>query len=630
AALAADPNPRVRVEAMRSLARTPTAQNAALALDAATKAPANDPFYEYAGWLTINDLAEPWIKAVTSGEWKIEGHEKQLEYALGAIDPALATDVLSKVLANRQIPRDGGPWIALISKAGRPAELRKLLEAVSNQQLDPAAAEQALDALREAARVRNARPDGDLTKIESLLTAADGKVAAGAAHLVGAWKLPNAAETLNELASGKAPAELRLAAIQGLREVGGEKAAADLHALTKPEQAIEFRRAALVALTQVKLGEGVAASGDVLSAVSDDKAALETWRALFQIKGAPDAFAKALPQNLPQPILAAGLRASRELGRNGVGLERAFTALTGAKPETAAASQNYSSIVELVKRDGDPARGETIFRRPQLTCLVCHAIGGAGGKVGPELTSLGASAPLDYIIESVLVPSAKVKEGYNAVSFTLKDGTVAAGIQTRETPQEIFLRNAAGQETSVPKGNIVSRENIGSIMPAGLADQLQERERLDLYAFLSQLGKPGVYDASKGNVARYWALVPSASAPVGQLDPAYSGPLAAGYTLVDGRLPKDLLQSVLQFLPGAGDAVTAVTKFEWPAAGQAKMDLEGAPEAWIDGKPASKNAAGHFTADLASGEHTIAVRLNVKQLPEVLRAECTDAKFLGN
>ena len=50
-------------------------------------------------------------------------------------------------------------------------------------------------------------------------------------------------------------------------------------------------------------------------------------------------------------------------------------------------------------------------------------------------TRIGASAPLDYIIESILNPAAKVKEGYHAFSFAMKDGSEAIGIPSRETPQ---------------------------------------------------------------------------------------------------------------------------------------------------------------------------------------------------
>ena len=33
---------------------------------------------------------------------------------------------------------------------------------------------------------------------------------------------------------------------------------------------------------------------------------------------------------------------------------------------------------------------------------------------------------------------------------------------------------------------------------------LSAQDRIDLFRFLSELGKPGPYDASKGNIARVW------------------------------------------------------------------------------------------------------------------------------
>src|SRR5207253_1783858 len=52
-----DPNPRVRLEGMRAIARIPTVESASLILDAAINAPKDDPFYEFAAWLSVNDLA---------------------------------------------------------------------------------------------------------------------------------------------------------------------------------------------------------------------------------------------------------------------------------------------------------------------------------------------------------------------------------------------------------------------------------------------------------------------------------------------------------------------------------------------------------------------------------------------
>ena len=59
-------------------------------------------------------------------------------------------------------------------------------------------------------------------------------------------------------------------------------------------------------------------------------------------------------------------------------------------------------------------------------CL--YTLDHAGGLLGPNLVSLGSAAPVDYIIESMLEPSKKIKEGYNMTIATMKDGQIMAGM----------------------------------------------------------------------------------------------------------------------------------------------------------------------------------------------------------
>ena len=54
--------------------------------------------------------------------------------------------------------------------------------------------------------------------------------------------------------------------------------------------------------------------------------------------------------------------------------------------------EQTAALAARALRQGDPARGEAVFRRKETLCLKCHAIAGAGGQVGPSLESVGASA----------------------------------------------------------------------------------------------------------------------------------------------------------------------------------------------------------------------------------------------
>jgi putative heme-binding domain-containing protein len=170
-------------------------------------------------------------------------------------------------------------------------------------------------------------------------------------------------------------------------------------------------------------------------------------------------------------------------------------------------------MMKQVATQGDPLAGETIYRRAALQCTVCHAIGGAGGVIGPDMVSIGASAPVDYLIESLLEPSKKIKEGYHTTLVTLKNGDSFAGAIAREDTNELVVRDAVGKENRIPKTDIASN-NISpvSLMPPGLTAQLREDEFIHLVRFLSELGKDGAFKTPSNRFVRHWqALMPHPS-----------------------------------------------------------------------------------------------------------------------
>ena len=94
--LVADENPRVRLAAVRALGQVGSVRAADLALG--VLGTAMDPFLDYALWLTVNDLATPWLAAVKSGAWNTAGREAPLEFALRAIEPS--SDTIRRAAAN--------------------------------------------------------------------------------------------------------------------------------------------------------------------------------------------------------------------------------------------------------------------------------------------------------------------------------------------------------------------------------------------------------------------------------------------------------------------------------------------------------------------------------------------------
>jgi putative heme-binding domain-containing protein len=605
-------NPRVQLEAHRALARVRTAESAGAVLANLPKNAA-DTFLDFAAWSSINELARPWLEEIAANPSKVNGQETQLDAVVQAIDPGVATPYIQRLFIDRKIDKDGnGPWIELIGKAGTATEATLLYQALINDaSLKPSTRLRAAAALIEAARSRNVRPNGDLAGIGEFLgdkTPRDLRLAA--VRLVGQWKLASLIGRIGySLGGNETDGELRFAAVEAMRMTGQQISLKILRDLTSAERPAEVRLTALPALAVHAPEEALKAIPSIFGQIKSRQQATQAWTQLFQIGSFSPRLAKNFPRGLSPDNVAAALQAARSLGRGGIALVKAIEPLTGG----ASAGRNYAGeiagMINSIKLGADPADGEIHYRK--AGCTLCHAIGGAGGRLGPDLSSLGASAPLDYIIESVLNPAAKVKEGYHAFSFKMKDGSVMTGIPARENATEIFIRPGPGVEIPLVKANILSRENIGSIMPAGLVDGLEFVPRRNLMAFLGEIGKPGPFDASKSNVARLWLFDDQ---PPGAL--AKSAPATPVYTLVNGQLTKE-------FNPGrlyATARLTTATPTSKP------LLLTGVKAAWLDGK-ALEIKNGQSTAVISAGNHELTVE--VDGTAPYFKAQCDDASFLG-
>lgn len=641
AARIVDDHPRVRLEALRALAKIPTARAAELALSVLDKP--LDRHLDYTLWLTINDLAEPWLASLQSGEWKTEGREKQLEFGLKSIEPSQASVVIGQLLKNKPLSKDGsGPWIELIGQSGGPKELRRLFDQVLQGGFDEGASARALGALNQATRVRSTKPTGELTAVGDLFSHPSEQVRVAAVRLAGGWKeLGKYFGDLVTLAGGPAtPPAVRQAAFDSLRDIGGQGALDGLVPLSAKGVNGTVRRQAVVVLSALKLDQGVPPAIETLSDTASEEEALALWRSLLNIKGAASALAKALPKSGIATMMAkTGLRAAREGGRNEPDLVLALTRGGDlSEGEVALTEAELKQLVADVASKGDASRGELVYRRKELSCVACHAIGGAGGKVGPDMTSLGASAPSDYLIESVWFPNKKIKEGYHAILVETKDGQEFSGVLVRETNEQLVVRDATNQEISVPKNNVKTRTtSTMSLMPAGLIDYLTAQERIDLFRFLSELGKPGAYDASKGNVARVWKLRPGTheAEQFGEEKVVRSDLNGPGwfpvYSMVDGRLVGEQLEDRFNLAKHVGVVgVYAAAQLEMAKAGPVRLKFSGVTNAtvWIDGQPVKPGS--ELSSDLTPGTHTIVVRLDPKRLPENLRLESSEGTFLVN
>jgi putative membrane-bound dehydrogenase-like protein len=137
---------------------------------------------------------------------------------------------------------------------------------------------------------------------------------------------------------------------------------------------------------------------------------------------------------------------------------------------------------------GNAERGRGVFFGTKVACSTCHSIGDAGGKVGPDLTKIGAIRSGRDILESIVLPNTSFAQGYDNYRATTKDGDEIMGMIARQSADAIVLRGTSGAEVQVPRTRIqeLTRSTI-SVMPEGLELGMTEVEFGDLLAFLQGL-----------------------------------------------------------------------------------------------------------------------------------------------
>lgn len=142
---------------------------------------------------------------------------------------------------------------------------------------------------------------------------------------------------------------------------------------------------------------------------------------------------------------------------------------------------------------GDARRGAGVFNAATTGCTACHKVAGAGGAVGPELTTVAKCLTPEEIVESLYWPARAVKPDYKAFAVTLADGRVLQGIVKEESAEGILLVEASGRSHRIAAAEIEDRAEVGSLMPANVFTSLPADQRCDLVRYLLELGRtPGL------------------------------------------------------------------------------------------------------------------------------------------
>ncbi len=497
--LAADPHPRVRLEAVVACSYVPDAhavETAAIAADQPL-----DPFLDYAFTQCVQALKPFWRDANARGELTFGGvSARQTAFARAdqsADTVAKAAGRLRRIAEVALEAETQKSLLQVVAESGGPKELGVLLSPRAfsfGERYDAGLHAQMLRELAGLEHRRQARPEGDLTAaLQPLLSSPASEVRAEALRLIGAWHLERQrADVLRVAQSATEPPAIRRAAVDALGGLGTESDRAELVRLSGTGEPAAVRAAAIRQLAGINLAQAAPAAAVLLAEPLDEAATTEVLSAFLQQKDGASALRAALNAKAPSAEAAKiGLRLMATSGRREPQLAELLTRAAGlGRAAPPVKLGDLAALVREVQTQGDARRGAAIFQRPELNCGSCHAIAGPAGKVGPDLGALGTAQTAEFIIGAILEPQKEVKEGFMAFELVTKDGESHQGYIRNETAGEVVLFDPLGQQTvRLRRDQIAERHQHGSLMPNGLADTLTREELRDLVKYLSQLGR---------------------------------------------------------------------------------------------------------------------------------------------
>ncbi|MGA8153365.1 MAG: c-type cytochrome [Terriglobales bacterium] len=144
---------------------------------------------------------------------------------------------------------------------------------------------------------------------------------------------------------------------------------------------------------------------------------------------------------------------------------------------------------------GDAAHGKQLFYG-DANCSGCHMVQGKGGRLGPDLTTVGSARAADYIVDSVRHPSRRLAQGlleatkefaqeYETVTVVTADGKKIKGVAMNEDSFSVQLMDASEKIYLFEKGKLRSFQvSRVSMMPVYDNTLLSEKDLQDIVAYL--------------------------------------------------------------------------------------------------------------------------------------------------
>lgn len=149
--------------------------------------------------------------------------------------------------------------------------------------------------------------------------------------------------------------------------------------------------------------------------------------------------------------------------------------------------QKLDTVAGLLSQ-ASAERGREAFFAEKSKCATCHVVGDRGKRVGPDLTTIGASRSAKDLLESIIFPSSTIVRQYEPYTVVTTAGRTHSGLIARDTVDSVTIQQTTGDPITIRRDDIEEIvPGTVSIMPRGLDEALTPQQTADLVRWLQSL-----------------------------------------------------------------------------------------------------------------------------------------------
>ena len=480
AILIEDKHPQVRLEAIHALRGVGDKEATELVIKVLDHP--MDENLSFALDLTLRQLKEAWLPKIAEIANFFDGDINKKIYCLLTTEDKRVVPIINQLInqANLDPKLANKAWQVLAKIGDADAKDKVLQKAIQEEEVS------LISALVNAPAAYDAKPT-NLDPLTTLFNHKNEDLRIEAFHLAGRWKADKYAPMITQKMEEASDIQEKLAACKALVKMGQLE---EIQSIAQSAADLENQTAATTVWIEAAPQAAAANAVGLLGKLEDTNLSEFLFLAFRKLENGPAILANALTgKQISENNANVGLKVVQSSGLPLQDLEAAIRDAGNIQAigmELSAAEK--TQLIKDAIENGSRSRGRRIYRRPELLCGNCHRTQFAGGLSGPNLTTVGAYMSPNSLLESILNPNSDIKQNYETVLITKKNGELISGLLHRKTNTATLIRQANNELIEIPMEEIAETDvSPVSLMPTGLTRNLSKDELKDLLAYLMSL-----------------------------------------------------------------------------------------------------------------------------------------------